>query len=88
MHYRGSFFFFFWLSSLISVHKVPVENCDMLMSLEAALGVLCLCAVAGSASLTALGGKEAFRFLSVCRICVKPTVGEVGLLICYLGNTE
>lgn len=58
MHYRGSFFFFFWLSSLISVHKVPVENSDMLMSLEAALGVLCLCAVAGSASLTALGGKE------------------------------
>lgn len=44
----------FSLSSLISAHKVPDGSCHGLMSSEAASGELCLSAVAGSVSCSAL----------------------------------
>lgn len=61
IHYGGSFFF---LSSLISAHKVSGETCHGLMCSEAASGELCLCAADRGQ------WKEAVRFLRVFHVCV------------------
>lgn len=66
----------FFLTSLISMLKVPEKTCQALRSsLKAASGQLCLCAVVGSVSRSALwrredSGKEAVQFLRVFHVSV------------------